>query len=233
MLLEVANITKYFPFQNDPVLDSVSFALSHGERVGIIGPSGSGKTTLARIIARLEKADGGFVAFNGSRIDFDEEKAGAKRRDRASAAHAIQSAWLDMQMVFQNPEASFSDYMNIGDAIWEGAAYRPSFARISKAEREERVCEMLEAVGLDASFSRKRSFELSGGECQRAAIARAVIGEPQLIICDEATSALDVTVQAKIMKLLDGLYESHGMAFLFISHNLALVHSFCDRVYSL
>lgn len=138
-----------------------------------------------------------------------------------------------MQMVFQNPEASFSDHFSIGRAIWEGAAYHPAFAQFSKDEREEKVARTLEIVGLDRAFATKHVFELSGGEAQRASIARAIIGDPKLIICDEATSSLDVTVQARIMDLLKHLYSDHGMAILFISHDLALVQDFCDRIYSL
>lgn len=252
MLLELKNITKFFPGHEAPVLDQVSFALDKGERVGIIGPSGSGKSTLARIIARLERADAGSVMFNGATLRFGyEEPESATSKvvfSRLSQAHRrpprsfrpsrgdrerIHTAWLDMQMVFQNPEASFSDHFSIGRAVWEGAAYHPAFAQASKEEREEKVARTLEVVGLDRTFATKRIFELSGGEAQRASIARAIIGEPKLIICDEATSALDVTVQARIMDLLKHLYSDHGMAILFISHDLALVQDFCDRIYSL
>ena len=234
------------------MLDQVSFALDKGERVGIIGPSGSGKSTLARIIARLERADAGSVMFNGATLRFGYEEPESAISNvvssRLSRAHRrsprsfrpsrgdrerIHTAWLDMQMVFQNPEASFSDHFSIGRAVWEGAAYHPAFAQASKEEREEKVARTLEVVGLERTFATKRIFELSGGEAQRASIARAIIGEPKLIICDEATSALDVTVQARIMDLLKHLYSDHGMAILFISHDLALVQDFCDRIYSL
>lgn len=240
MLLEVDSITKSFPDQTAPVLDRVSFALDEGERVGIIGPSGSGKSTLARIIARLERADAGSVTFNGARIHFggkagQDMKRRMSKRAKPSRAEQRQAhvAWLDMQMVFQNPEASFSDHMSIGEAVWEGAAYHPAFAQVTREEREKKVLRTLEVVGLDRSFATKHAFELSGGEAQRAAIARAIIGDPKLIICDEATSALDVTVQAHIMNLLERLYSARGMAVLFISHDLALVQNFCDRIYSL
>ena len=252
MLLEVEGITKCFPGVQAPVLDRVSFALDEGERVGIIGPSGSGKSTLARIIARLETADAGSVVFNGATLRFgcEESKSASSSivSSRLSQAHRrpprslrpsrrdrehIHAAWLDMQMVFQNPEASFSDHFSIGRAIWEGAAYHPAFAQLSKDEREEKVARTLEIVGLDRAFATKHVFELSGGEAQRASIARAIIGDPKLIICDEATSSLDVTVQARIMDLLKHLYSDHGMAILFISHDLALVQDFCDRIYSL
>ncbi len=230
MLLEVDSVTKYFPGQAAPVLDRISFGMEAGERVGIIGPSGCGKTTLARIIARLEEADAGSVTFNGTTLDFGRKPS---RRPSRHQKQRARIAWLDMQMVFQNPEASFSNHMTIGDAVWEGAAYHPDLATMGKQERREKVERMLDVVGLDRSFASKHAFELSGGECQRAAIARAIIGNPKLVICDEATSALDVTVQARIMDLLTHLYSDHGMAVLFISHDLVLVQNFCERIYSL
>lgn len=234
MLLEVRDITKTFPNQSTPVLRNVSFSLEQGERVGIVGTSGSGKTTLVRIIAGLECADSGSVTFNGTTFDYGAETVGTQRHNhhRNYVTKESYKAWLDMQMVFQNPRASFSHHMDIGTAVWEGAAYHPSFASTSKSEKKKLVAQTLEAVGLPASFTRRRAFELSGGECQRAAIARAIIGNPKLIICDEATSALDVTVQARIMNLLEHLYQEREMAFVFVSHNSALVQQFCDRVYS-
>lgn len=234
MLLEVRDITKTFPNQSTPVLSNVSFSLEQGERVGIVGASGSGKTTLVRIIAGLECADSGSITFNGATVDYGLDAMVAHRNNRHHKHGNKEGykAWLDMQMVFQNPRASFSHHMDIGTAVWEGAAYHPSFASTSKSEKKKLVAQTLEAVGLPASFTRRRAFELSGGECQRAAIARAIIGNPKLIICDEATSALDVTVQARIMNLLEHLYQEREMAFVFVSHNSALVQQFCDRVYS-
>ena len=228
MLLEVDGITKFYPGQEKPVLEGITFAVDKGERVGIVGESGSGKTTLARIIAGLEPADGGSVAFNGAKVDFGESEIESRRaRNRQ-----IRTAWLGMQMVFQNPAASFSDHMDIGKAIWEGAAYNADLGCCDRCARQEMIASSLESVGLDSSFMKRRAFELSGGECQRAAIARAIIGDPKLIICDEATSALDVTVQARIMSLLEKLFKEKGMAFIFVSHNIAVVQRFCDKIYS-
>ena len=119
--------------------------------------------------------------------------------------------------------------MSIGRAVAEGIAYHPQF---EKVDRKMLVDKALCEVGLDPAVASKRAFELSGGQCQRAAIARAIISNPKLIICDECTSALDVTVQARIMDLLERLQRDYGMAFMFISHNRALVQNFCDRVYS-
>lgn len=229
MLLEVEGIVKSYSDQVVPVLDGIRLSVASGERVGIIGPSGSGKTTFARIVAGLEPADSGSIEFEGTRVDFDK----GDRVRRGFRSRSFRAAWLGMQMVFQNPAASFSDRMDIGDAVWEGAAYNSRFSGCSRREREEMVVDVLERVGLDGSFVGKRAFELSGGECQRAAIARAIIGEPRLLICDEATSALDVTVQARIIDLLKRLQQENAAAFLFISHDIALVQGFCDTVYSL
>ena len=228
MLLEVNDICKTFPGHERPILEHVTFSVGEGERVGIVGDSGTGKSTLARIIAGLEPADSGSVAFNGSKVDYGKtEGRGPFPKGRRRRAE-----WRDMQMVFQDPLASFSNHMDVGDAVWEGAAYKPEFSGYSTSEKVRMVHDALEAVGLDRSFAKRRPFELSGGECQRAAIARAVIGGPKLIVCDEATSALDVTVQARIMDLLERLHWERGMAFIFISHNAALVQGFCERIYS-
>lgn len=241
MLLRAEGVCKDFGSESETVLSGASFKVATAEKVGIVGRSGSGKSTLARIVAGLEPADAGRVIFDGAVRAYgtatpqsaSNPDASSEEGPLRSGRREVRRSWLSMQMVFQNPEASFSSHMNLGEAVWEGAAYHPSFAHAGRARRRALVADALEAVGLPASIASKRAFEVSGGQCQRAALARAIIGEPQLIICDEATSALDVTVQAKIMNLLEELHASRRMAFLFISHNLPLVANFCDRIYEL
>lgn len=139
----------------------------------------------------------------------------------------IQFYGKNLQMVFQDPLSSFSPRMRMLDCLCEGLRYRTN---LGKKERERRAMEVLEQVGLPLEYAEKYSYELSGGECQRAAIGRAIMIQPELLICDEVTSALDVSVQAQIIRLLKNLADRMQMSYLFISHDLALVSSICDRV---
>ena len=133
----------------------------------------------------------------------------------------------NMQMVFQDPVMSFSPQMTILDSLCEGVRYR---TRLPRKEQEKRAYEVLEQVGLKKEYAEKFCYELSGGECQRAAIGRAIMIKPELLICDEVTSALDVSVQAQIIQLLKTLSDELKMAYLFISHDLALISGLCDNV---
>lgn len=133
----------------------------------------------------------------------------------------------NMQMVFQDPMMSFSPRMTIMDSLCEGVRYR---TELTRKEQEKRAYEVLEQVGLKKEYAKKYCYELSGGECQRAAIGRAIMIKPELLICDEVTSALDVSVQAQIIRLLKDLADRMKMSYLFISHDLALVSGLCDRV---
>lgn len=220
-LLRLEGVSKRYRRSGLLALDDVSIWVGAGERVGLMGPSGSGKSTLACIAAGLLSPNAGHVRFDGV------ERSGGGRLPRGRSA-AVRRAWLGMQMVFQDPEASFIPTMRLGDAVFEGARYLPRF---KGADKDRLVREALEAVELPGSYAERFPYELSGGECQRAAIARAVIGRPKLLLCDEATSALDVTVQAKVMALLGRVHRELGTAFLFIGHNPALVGGFCDRIY--
>ena len=215
-LIEAEHLTKIFtqrgkePFK---AVDDVSFTLKTGETLGIVGESGSGKSTLAKMITRLTDLTDGTLRFEGK--DITNQKPSQ-----------LKDVYSNIQMVFQNPVGSFDPRRTLGDGIGESLRNRG----MKKADAEKRVAQLLMQCGLAAEYARRYPYEVSGGQCQRAAIARALAVEPKVLICDEATSALDVTIQKQIMELLKELKEKHGLSFLFICHNLALVQMFCDRV---
>lgn len=216
VLLEAEHLTKIFlqkgkePFQ---AVSDVSFTLASGETLGIVGESGSGKSTLAKMLTRLSDINSGTLKFEGKNITKLKPKE-------------LKPIYGKIQMVFQNPTCSFDPRKTLEDGIGESLRNRG----MKKAEIEKRVGELLEQCGLDRAFAKRYPHEVSGGQCQRAAIARALAVQPQILICDEATSALDVTIQKQIMELLVELKEKHGLSFIFICHNLALVQMFCDKV---
>lgn len=215
-ILEVIDLTKTFYPAGKACLtavDRVSFRLNPGEALGIVGESGCGKSTLARMIARLVEPTAGSIRLCG--------------RDITKAkGQALRSAYRDLQMVFQNPVGSFDPRRTLGDGI--GQSLRN--ARLSRAQTRERVAHLLAQCGLPEEFARRYPHQVSGGQCQRAAIARALAIEPKVLICDEATSSLDVTVQQQILELLRTLRKDSGISYLFICHNPAIVQSFCDRL---
>jgi oligopeptide/dipeptide ABC transporter ATP-binding protein len=196
-------------------LDEVSLEIAPGESLGIVGESGSGKSTLARALLRLVAPDGGRALYRGT--DLATLGAGELRRLRRHLA-----------IVFQNPASSFDPRRTIGESVGEPlTVHEPALGRDARARR---VAAMLERTGLDPALAARRPHELSGGQCQRAAIARAMITAPELVVCDEAVSALDVSVQAQIVNLLLELGRERGVAYLFISHNLAVVRRIATRV---
>ena len=215
-LLEAEHLTKIFTQRGKEsfkAVDDVSFTLKPGETLGIVGESGSGKSTLAKMITRLTDITEGTLKFEG--------------KDITRLKHnQLKDVYGNIQMVFQNPVGSFDPRRTLGDGIGESLRNRG----MKKADIEKRVAELLEQCGLSSEFAKRYPHEVSGGQCQRAAIARALAVEPKVLICDEATSALDVTIQKQIMELLEELKEKHGLSFIFICHNLALVQMFCDRV---
>lgn len=215
-LISVNNLKKTFFRNGKAVLtavDNVSFALYPGESLGIVGESGSGKSTLAKAIARLTDVTSGSIQVDG--------------RDITSLkGNALQSVYDNIQMVFQSPAGSFDPRRTLGDGIGESLRNRG----FSRREIEVRVTKLLNQCGLSAEFAVRYPHEVSGGQCQRAAIARAIAIQPKVLICDEATSALDVTVQKQILDLLRTLQADSGMSYLFICHDLALVQQFCNRV---
>ena len=215
LILEAKHLKKVFRTgkKRFMAVEDVSFALHRGECLGIVGESGSGKSTVARMLTRLTDVTDGEILFLGKDI------TRAKGKD-------LREIYRNMQMVFQMPAESFDPRCTLGNGI--GESLRNS--GMEKNEVKKRVCQHLSTCGLEPEFAKRYPHEVSGGQCQRAAIARALAVEPKLLICDEATSALDVTVQKQILELLIKLKEQQNLSFLFICHDLALVQAFCDRV---
>ena len=215
-VLEVKNLSKTFTQREGKGLAAVrqvSFSLAAGERLGIVGESGSGKTTLARLVTRLADPTEGQVFLEGEEIT----------RLRGAALRPV---YRKLQMVFQSPQGSFDPRRRVGEGVGESLAN----LGVPRGERRERVAAQLAQCGLEPERAARYPHPLSGGQCQRAAIARALAVEPRVLVCDEATSSLDVTVQQQILALLDRLGTQRQLSFLFICHNLALVQAFCSRV---
>lgn len=215
-ILQVKDLSKAFSREGKPdfyAVDHVSFDVSPGEKLGVVGESGSGKSTIAKLITRLIDATTGQIIIDGQDI------TNLKGRQLIPVYNKI-------QMVFQTPTGSFDPRRTLGDGITESLRNKG----VPKQEREARARSLLEQCGLPGDFVNRYPHEVSGGQCQRAAIARALVDDPKILIFDEATSALDVTVQKQIIELLQTLQQEKNLSYLFICHNLALVQQFCDRV---
>lgn len=215
-ILEVKNLNKTFSAngkQDVVALSDINFHLKKGEILGIVGESGSGKSTIAKAVTRLIDATDGTILLKGQDIT---SVRGARQR----------KIYQDIQMVFQTPAGSFNPRKTIGDGVTASLRNQG----ISKKEAQERGEKLLAQCGISKEYMDRYPHQISGGQCQRAAIARALAVEPEILIFDEATSALDVTIQKQIMELLKDLHKENNMSYIFICHNLALVQSFCDRV---
>ena len=217
-VLEVNNLTKVFrgkDKQDFTAVSHIDFCLYEGECLGIIGESGSGKSTTVNMITRLIEPTDGNVILEGEDITHIKGKQ-------------LRSMYKKMQMVFQSPIESFDPRCTLGDGITESLRNNG----LSKKEANQVAEKVLKQCGLDETFMGRYPHEVSGGQCQRAAIARALAVGPSVLICDEATSALDVTIQKEIIDLLQSLRASQGkkLSILFICHDVALVQNFCDRV---
>ena len=223
-LLEVKNLRVHFPvksglFNRHPeavkAVDGVSLRLAPGETLGLVGESGCGKSTLGRAIMRLVDPTAGEIFLDGENITRMEGAALRSRRRK-------------FQMIFQDPYGSLNPRFTVEDIV--GEALDIHGLSDSPAARRKRIVELLQAVGLDAAYAQRYPHEFSGGQRQRIGIARALAVEPELIICDEPVSALDVSVQAQIINLLRDLQQQHGLAYLFIAHDLAVVEHISHRV---
>ena len=219
-LVTVEDLKTYYggdgAFADPPVkaVDGVSFQINRGETLGLVGESGSGKTTLGRTLVQLETATAGEITFDGTDITALAGDSLTEWRQRA-------------QIVFQDPESSLNDRMTVGEIIRE-----PLDAHEwgTKSERRDRVQTLLADVGLQPEHYVRYPHQFSGGQRQRVGIARALALEPEFIVLDEPVSALDVSVQAKIISLLDDLQAKFGLTYLFIAHDLSVVRHICDRV---
>jgi len=214
-LFEIKNLSKYFALSGGQILkavDGVTFDIMKGETLGLVGESGCGKTTLGRTLTVLYPKTGGDVFYRGVNVERMPNKEFSRK----------------VQMIFQDPQASLDPRMTVGNIVSEGLEIH----HIGKSvkERQSRVYEILEKVGLNREHANRFPHEFSGGQRQRVGIARALAIDPEFVVCDEPISALDVSIQAQIVNLLQKLQHETGVTFLFIAHDLSMVKYISDRV---
>lgn len=222
-ILKVDNLKVYFPVSNGflkkksfvKAVDGISFEIKKGETFGLVGESGCGKSTTGRAIVKIYKPTDGTVEFEGK--DVTTIKGGD-----------IKQFKKDMQMIFQDPYASLNPRMTVGEIIREPMDIHGIYD--TKEEREKRVRELLEIVGLKPDHIRRYPHEFSGGQRQRIGIARTLALNPKFIVCDEPISALDVSIQAQVINLLEEIQEKMGISYLFIAHDLSMVKHISDRI---
>ena len=219
-LIQVKNLKQYFDvnmgwFKNKPLkaVDDVSFNINKGETLGLVGDSGCGKTTVGRTILLLYKPTSGEVIYNGNSI---KTKADIKKfREKAT-------------MVFQDPYSSLNPRMTVSDIIGEPLDVHKLYE--NKKEREEKILELMDHVGLNSEHAARYAHEFSGGQRQRIGIARSLAVNPDFIVCDEPVSALDVSIQAQVINMFDELQDKLGLTYLFIAHDLLVVRHISDRI---
>ena len=222
-LLQVRDLKTHFPVKRgflqrtvDHVraVDGVSFEVGQGETLGLVGESGCGKTTVGRTILRLVPATSGEVVFDGKEVF----------RQDATNMRALRR---EMQIIFQDPGGSLNPRMRVGRLVGEPLLVH---GLADGEELREKVENLLERCGLWKQAADRYPHEFSGGQRQRIGIARALALQPRMIVCDEPTSALDVSIQSQILNLLADLQEEFGLSYLFISHDMAVIHHVCDRI---
>jgi oligopeptide transport system ATP-binding protein len=222
-LVEIRDLVKHFPIQGGILqrtvglvraVDGVNLRVERGETLGLVGESGCGKTTVARLLLRLIQPTSGSIVFDGDDITRLHGSALKPYRRR-------------MQIIFQDPYASLDPRTPIGDSIGEGLRIHGIG---TQAERRERVRKMMDLVGLMPYHARRYPHEFSGGQRQRIGIARALVLEPDLLVCDEPVSALDVSIQAQVLNLLKSLQRELGLTYVFVAHNMGVIEHISDRV---
>lgn len=222
-LMEIKNIKKYFPIKKGVLkktvghvkaVDDISITIFKGETLGIVGESGSGKSTMGRVILRLLAPTDGKILFDG--IDM------TRLNERQ-----IRSYRGNMQMIFQDPFSSLNTKMSVYELIEEPLLIQ---TKLSKADRKEKIINILKKVGLRIEDLQKYPHEFSGGQRQRIGIARALVIEPKFVVCDESVSALDVSIQAQVLNIMKDLQDDLGLTYMFISHDLSVVKHMSDRV---
>ena len=223
-VLEVRGLTKHYPIKKGVfgtsesvvhALENVSFDVHRGETFAIVGESGCGKSTCGKCVLRLTEPTSGSVKLDGQ--EFTQLKG-----------NELTEARKKLKLIFQDPYSSLNPRMTVADIIAEPIDIAKTYK--TKEERDRRVDEIMEAVGLDLSYRSRYPHEFSGGQRQRIGIARAIVLEPEIVICDEPVSALDVSVQAKVINLLEELQDRLGLAYIFISHDLSVVKHISDNV---
>jgi peptide/nickel transport system ATP-binding protein len=222
-LVEVRDLVKHFPIRGGilqrttavvQAVDGVSFDINRGETLGLVGESGCGKTTVGRMLLRLIEPTSGTIRFEGRDITtFKGAELKAYRRR--------------IQIIFQDPYASLDPRTPIGDSIGEGLRIH---ALGTPSEQRSKVAKMMDMVGLQPYHARRYPHEFSGGQRQRIGIARALVLEPELLVCDEPVSALDVSIQAQVLNLLKALQGELGLTYVFVAHNMGVVEHISDRV---
>ncbi|MDD7175159.1 MAG: ATP-binding cassette domain-containing protein [Clostridiales bacterium] len=218
-LVEVKNLKLYFPISSGflktamlKAVDDVSFTIGRGETLGLVGESGCGKTTVGRTLLHLYTPTAGEVIFDGKRVDKTTIKEFRRRA----------------QMVFQDPYSSLNPRMTVGDIVAEPIDVHKLCK--TKKERNERVRELLDTVGISSEQATRYAHEFSGGQRQRIGIARALASNPEFIVCDEPVSALDVSIQAQVVNMLEDLQHQMGLSYLFIAHDLSVVKHISNRI---
>jgi len=217
-LLEVKNLKQYFPvksgFKTIPLkaVDDVSFTINEGETLGLVGESGCGKTTVGRTLLHLYEPTAGEIIFDGEKV--------TKKN--------INQMRKKMQMVFQDPYSSLDPRMTVEDIIGEPLDVHKLYS--NRKERREKVLELMNYVGLNSEHATRYAHEFSGGQRQRIGIARALAVDPKFIVCDEPVSALDVSIQAQVINMFEDLQAKLGVAYLFIAHDLLVVHHISKRI---